>query len=386
MDSELHKNPLYMSDFEALLNISTVEKLRSKISLLGQLSGPLYLEIHITDRCNSACYFCNQRKFRDNGSEMPFETFVDLVTTCKQNGLKGVRFSGGGEPSIHPNIYEMVEFISEIGLVITRFDTNGINLSEKLSQLLIQAGLLVLHISLQAPTEASWSKITGVRASLFHQVLTNIESFLSQEKAETVKVYISVILDETTIKEIDQISALCNKLNVEITVHGLNGDHYSESFINLFDRSLREKLPIWSYGFKPSSLKIKTGEKVPNIDLYGINDLPQDFNQEVTRKLCLAPWAGTLVKANGDVYICCAIQGETVGNIKCGGILNVWRGDSYAAVRGEATQLFLTDGNNSIENIRHHIRYLAKECVGECMVKNGIFYHTDLELAFRQIK
>ena len=59
-----------MSDLETILSESDVGNLHTEITDGYVNHGPYYAEFHITDKCNSSCYFCNQRKFRLEGQEL----------------------------------------------------------------------------------------------------------------------------------------------------------------------------------------------------------------------------------------------------------------------------------------------------------------------------
>ena len=58
--------------------------------------GPVHAELDLTDRCNVACYFCNQQDLRTKES-IALPRLTDLIDELAEGGLKSVRLSGGGE-------------------------------------------------------------------------------------------------------------------------------------------------------------------------------------------------------------------------------------------------------------------------------------------------
>ncbi len=59
--------------------------------------GPVHVELDLTDRCNVACYFCNQQDLRTKES-IPRQKLTDLIDELAESGLKSARLSGGGDP------------------------------------------------------------------------------------------------------------------------------------------------------------------------------------------------------------------------------------------------------------------------------------------------
>jgi MoaA/NifB/PqqE/SkfB family radical SAM enzyme len=62
--------------------------------------GPVHAELDITDRCNVACYFCNQQDVRTS-QQISFEHLAALIDELASLGLRSVRMSGGGDPLAH---------------------------------------------------------------------------------------------------------------------------------------------------------------------------------------------------------------------------------------------------------------------------------------------
>src|ERR1051325_11875908 len=74
--------------------------------------GPVHAELDLTDRCNVACYFCNQQDLRTKDS-IPLPKLTDLIDELAEGGLKSVRLSGGGGPLFHPGGGKVSEHLGE---------------------------------------------------------------------------------------------------------------------------------------------------------------------------------------------------------------------------------------------------------------------------------
>jgi len=82
--------------------------------------------IEITQRCNMNCAHCAVDA-KATGEDMTFETFKQTITACKELECEAITL-GGGEPTLHPQFMEMVEYgVSVLGENCIGIVTNGSN-------------------------------------------------------------------------------------------------------------------------------------------------------------------------------------------------------------------------------------------------------------------
>jgi organic radical activating enzyme len=99
-------------------------------------------------KCNLNCDYCSVSK-RNTFESIFLETFNKYITDIVELGCKAVIFTGGGEPTLHPDFLQMVHFVESKGLEYAII-TNGTNLD------------LLSHLM------ASW-----IRISINRKVITN---------------------------------------------------------------------------------------------------------------------------------------------------------------------------------------------------------------------
>lgn len=78
-----------------------------------------YMSVIVTHKCNLNCPFCVDCKRND---QSPFITMQDVALACKMGKRLGVRdiLLVGGEPTLHPNIVEVVkEFAKSFRVIVT---------------------------------------------------------------------------------------------------------------------------------------------------------------------------------------------------------------------------------------------------------------------------
>ena len=83
--------------------------------LQGKDIVPLTLDIDLTNRCNSNCPAC--AGFRQSQKEiLKLGVIKRLLDDANRIRVKAVVFTGGGEPTLHPGLIELLELASEWGL------------------------------------------------------------------------------------------------------------------------------------------------------------------------------------------------------------------------------------------------------------------------------
>lgn len=120
-----------------------------------------YLRISLTDACNLRCVYCmpENMTFRPRQELMTDEEILYLVRVGASLGVNKIRLTGG-EPTIRPNLVELVRGIAETpGITDLAMTTNAI-LLDKLAAPLAEAGLRRVNISIDTLDAEKFHKIT----------------------------------------------------------------------------------------------------------------------------------------------------------------------------------------------------------------------------------
>lgn len=89
---------------------------------------PIHLQISPTNACNLNCGFCSCRD-RDKKKQLSLEQVIKILDICAERGTKAITWTGGGEPLMNPDINEMLNYASELGIK-SGLVTNGILLKK----------------------------------------------------------------------------------------------------------------------------------------------------------------------------------------------------------------------------------------------------------------
>lgn len=143
---------------------------------------PLFIDIEVTSACNLGCPFC-ATTFRQRAIKkgvMSFDILKRIIDEGRDNNLYGVKFNIRGEPLLHPQLPDFVRYAKDKGLIDVYFNTNGMLLTEKVSQSLIETGLDRLSISFEGYTKDMYERYrVGAK---YETVLSNIQNLQSLKK------------------------------------------------------------------------------------------------------------------------------------------------------------------------------------------------------------
>ncbi len=134
------------------------------------------LNIEIFGGCNYHCQVCPQSKElggreKDFLKRLPFDVLVKVVEDAATHGVRAVSLHGSGEPTMHPGLVEMVEFVASRGLKPSIF-TNGFRLNGELFERLIDAGIDLVTVSLIGANREEYKKYMD--SDRFEAVMQNL--------------------------------------------------------------------------------------------------------------------------------------------------------------------------------------------------------------------
>jgi MoaA/NifB/PqqE/SkfB family radical SAM enzyme len=154
-------------------------------------------EMIITEYCNFKCPYCRGLKSEIYGNRKHKQLSLEEVKQnidywCEGEPLENIRFSGG-EPTLHPNIKEIVKYSKEKGIKRIAISTNGSNKTELYKEL-IELGVNDVSVSLDACCAEDGDKMSGGVKGSWDIVVNNIK-----EISKLTYVTVGVVLNELNI-------------------------------------------------------------------------------------------------------------------------------------------------------------------------------------------
>lgn len=128
------------SRYSAFNNIPWKLVKHNNFSLDGRIL-PLHIRMYPTNKCNAKCKWCCYADM-DRTLELDYKEMQDIINLFSFLGTKAITFSGGGEPTLHPKLSEILEYSSHKG-INNGLVTNGLIWGQKKLNLKLESELLV---------------------------------------------------------------------------------------------------------------------------------------------------------------------------------------------------------------------------------------------------
>jgi MoaA/NifB/PqqE/SkfB family radical SAM enzyme len=161
---------------------------------------PSQIIVDITEVCNLACTHCPHPQFKVSShyNKRFLETelnkkMVDEVASDGKGYCQYVRYTSNGEPLIHPKGYEMIGYAVENSGTFVCLTTNGTIMKEKKTRQLLDSGVHMIDISLDAYTSETYSKIrVGGDLSVTRENVLRLIKWVKETGVDT-KVVVSFV-------------------------------------------------------------------------------------------------------------------------------------------------------------------------------------------------
>lgn len=133
----------------------------------GRLSPdfPSQIVVDVTEYCNLACMHCPHEAFSNSPafggrhlSEELNKKLVDEVAVDGKDICQYLRYTGG-EPLIHPEIVDLLSYAKKHGGAAINLTTNGMLLDDDMAGALLDAGVDVFDISIDAFSEETYQTV-----------------------------------------------------------------------------------------------------------------------------------------------------------------------------------------------------------------------------------
>jgi MoaA/NifB/PqqE/SkfB family radical SAM enzyme len=365
--------------------------------------GPVHAELDLTDRCNVACYFCNQQDLRTKES-IPLPKLTDLIDELVEGGLKSVRLSGGGDPLFHRDVLNVFDYLAAKNVIVDNLTTNGVALTNDVAKRLVDNKAREVIFSLNAVDAADYARMMKVKPALFDKVLENIRNLIAV-RGDSIypSIVVQFLLDKQNMHRLVEMYELGVALApdrvginavLEIPMQRIDQDV-------LLEKDDREKVmplveEILLRDKERGILQIDFAIEGWNEMLWHVRDkigspahnaYPQSPAFKDENGGCFFAWYTAAITGNGDIRPCCLLLNPEVkplGNIHDGRTFQEhWTGPAFTKMRDEMREVLLMKGKVPYTHQRFEI--LEPACVQEglCWLKNVYFrgdqeFYTDL--------
>ena len=262
---------------------------------------PSQVIVDVCEICNYKCIHCPQSQFKHNGafsgavlSEKLNKKLVKEVAEHGKGLTQQIRYTAAGEPFLHPEIMNFLEYAVKNSGTMVSVTTNGSLLNNEKINRLLEINIGLIDFSLDALNEDTYKDIrkngdlTVVRGNLINMLK------MKKKMNSSTRIVVSFVEQEKNASEANAFKRFWEDAGVDYVV--LRKLHSAGGFF----KNVNDKQP----GIKP----------------------------------CVYPWERILLNARGELDLCAmSWEGKTVihSNYNDTTIREVWSGTEYSILRNE---------------------------------------------------
>lgn len=128
---------------------------------IGLVSNNAYLSVVATNKCNRNCPYCINSD-TDHSLSIPVRKMTKNVgELVNRYGVKEAIILGG-EPTLHPDICNIIHGLKYAGIEIVRLTTNGIALTDQLLKDMVTYGLYGLNLSFHNEDFITYERLSQI--------------------------------------------------------------------------------------------------------------------------------------------------------------------------------------------------------------------------------
>jgi MoaA/NifB/PqqE/SkfB family radical SAM enzyme len=272
----------------------------------GRLSAdfPSQVIVDFTEVCNLACIHCPHLEFTKSkfygarylDPEMNTK-IVDEVRSCAQGKTQYIRYASEGEPLIHPKGYEMIEYAARNSGVFVTLTTNGTIMNERRTKRLLDSGVHMIDISIDAYTPETYAKIrVNGKLDVTRRNVLNLLNW-ARQGGSPIKVVVNFIEQPQNSHEIPEFETFWKEQGVHYVV--IRRLHSGAGFVSDVARVMREE------------------------------------QKDGARRACVYPWERIVLNPRGFLSFCPAdwTHDSTIADYRTTTVEQVWKSDYYRILR-----------------------------------------------------
>jgi len=279
--------------------------------LKAGLDAPICLTWEVTYGCNLACIHCLSSSGRRDPRELTTAQATAVIDELRELQVFYVNI-GGGEPTIRPDFYELVDYAVGNGVGV-KFSTNGTTITPARARQLAAADYVDVQISIDGATAATNDAVRGdgsyaaARRAMDHLAAAGFGAFK-----------ISVVITRENVGQLDALETIADGYGAQLRLTRLRPSGRGADSWDRLHPTAEQQVTLYRWLLdRPGVL---TGDSFFHLSALG-EALPG-------LNLCGAGRVVCLIDPIGDVYACPFVlhpEFRAGSVLDAGGFTDVWR-------------------------------------------------------------
>jgi radical SAM protein with 4Fe4S-binding SPASM domain len=327
----------------------------------GERPFPTTIEIDLTNRCNHRCSFCFYAEHIGVEADKPslkIEMLEKRLVEAKKMGTKAISFTGGGEPTIHPEYFQIIQIAKKLGFDIGTI-TNGSVITLRNVDILIN-NLQWIRLSISGGDAESYKNVQGV--DQFEKILSNLKLLANRKKElnSNLNIGVRMLVTPENVNTLTNFATIIKKLNIDY-------------FQIAPDQFTTDKGAFWNSGNTQGIFK-KVKEILVENKIKLLTTIYMDTQESLDKpRTCYAHFFMITITAEGNLTFCKNARGEeefVIGNMYDKSLEEIWNDTKTKEienwVKPNNCGLFCKHMgiNNTMEDILHPENGMSPNFVG----------------------
>ena len=346
-------------------------------------TGPEQVAIDPTNKCNLRCISCwlyspLLKKARPSDEwlkkELSKEALIRLIDDLASLGTKRIRFTGGGEPFMHKDLMEIIEYARRKQLLVAVTTNFGL-VSKQGIKRLIDIGLEELCVSIWASNADTYSKVHPQTSSTYFNKLKENLLYLKSLKKDKTRITFANVIMNNNLRDFEEMHEFGLQYGADTLYFTIVDVLSGQTDKLLLNEEQRKQL-------LEKALKIKEKNEKDNVKLEffdgflrRLSKSQEDFEKgeydkfDVDRIPCYAGWVFSRILADGNVAPCCRGVKKIMGNINEDSFKSIWNSARYNEFRAKAKYLSKSDNYfkqigciKECDNLMHNEQLYKRLC------------------------
>lgn len=298
--------------------------------------GPGIANIYINSDCPLKCEYCwfhssyNKRQIKS--IVIPFSSIKKNLLELKALGTKYLVLSSHGEPWLHPEICDIINFIRKNGFYL-RITTNLTFNDPGLKTVFAKVNFLA--VTLSAPDNELYLKIHSPgNSKSFQHVISNLKLYSAlYRKKSSPFVEVRYIITKNNYRHLAGIVRLCEQLKIpQIRFRILDTTLDTKSLMLNCEEICTLREIIKELTGKTEKVKTNLSSLLDSLNDKGAINF--------TLNRCFIGWLRISLELNGDIGFCCQNDQLIIGNWQSQSIKDCWFGKKADTFRSETMNNF----------------------------------------------
>lgn len=304
-------------------------------------TGPFYVDVDLTRRCNLHCLGCPThssvtRRLPPGDrtvSDAPFDLVQQLGKALERLGTTHIYLKGQGEPLLYPHMFDTISTFKQAGCRVELY-TNGTLIDAATTAQLLHSGLDVLRVSLWANNEQEYERLyPGTPTRTFYRVLEGVKlvtDLKTERNATRPVVILTAPLNRHNYRSIDQRIQLAHGLGCDGVAFDIyrDWDEFTSAALSAPD------IQVLCQDLRKAKVRLESLSLGHNIDQLLLQYRLGQTANRVTP--CYVGWFYTRMRIDGTIVPCppCALS---MGNLAEAPFEAIWNGAPYRSFRLKAS-------------------------------------------------